>query len=81
MVSAGLVGAFSAAYKNAIGYVSSFFGDMSEHLLLNDRFSFASLVSPSGKIPREDFQKSGDTHAQVYWELTDSGTQGNWDHR
>ena len=32
VVLAGLVGAFAAAYKNHIGYVSSFFGDMSEHL-------------------------------------------------
>jgi NAD(P)-dependent dehydrogenase (short-subunit alcohol dehydrogenase family) len=44
------------------------------------RFYFASLVSPSGEIP-EDFPKSADTHAQVYWDLINGGTQGNWDHR
>lgn len=45
------------------------------------RFYFASLVSPSGELPRGDFPKSAETHAQVYWELINGRTQGNWDHR
>ncbi|EDR10835.1 uncharacterized protein LACBIDRAFT_315701 [Laccaria bicolor S238N-H82] len=45
------------------------------------RFYFASLVSPSGELPKGDFPKSAETHAQVYWELINSRTQGNWDHR
>lgn len=45
------------------------------------RFYFASFVSPSGEISLEDFPKSAETHARVYWELINSEIQGNWDHR
>jgi hypothetical protein len=79
VVSARLVETFATAYKNDIRYVSSFLA-MCLVLNRNHRFYFASLVSPSGEIP-EDFPKSGDTHAQVYWDLINGGTQGNWDHR
>ncbi|TFK37577.1 hypothetical protein BDQ12DRAFT_146112 [Crucibulum laeve] len=46
------------------------------------QFYFASLVASDGGIPPfPDFDKSGPTHAQVYWELISNKEQVNWDHR
>lgn len=83
MVSARLVETFAAAYsKNDIRYVFITFAAMCfQYLLFFFRFYFASLVSPSGELPKGDFPKSAETHAQVYWELINGRTQGNWDHR
>ncbi|KAF4568406.1 hypothetical protein EYR40_010187 [Pleurotus pulmonarius] len=45
------------------------------------RFVYATLVGDDGGIPPYDlFLKSGDLHAQVYWELVNS-KDGLWDYR
>ncbi|KAL4263823.1 hypothetical protein AB1N83_004662 [Pleurotus pulmonarius] len=45
------------------------------------RFVYATLVGDDGGIPPYDlFLKSGDLHAQVYWELINS-KNGLWDYR
>ncbi|KJA22150.1 hypothetical protein HYPSUDRAFT_41299 [Hypholoma sublateritium FD-334 SS-4] len=45
------------------------------------KFYFATLVSHKGGIPEPgEFEKSAQTHAEVYWDLINKEAS-NWDHR